>query len=420
MNKQIDKVAKFDISSFEFKEIIDEMTALMLVKVCTSGDNLHDFPFTDEALKEAAERSLRGKPIVAKFNKWQGDFGTHDPLEVAIGYFVENQQFKYVKNVDNTTSLFAYAVLWKMYASDEYNAFISKKENGEEAVKGVSMEIKINLWGEQGSWNGDYNKKEIKKFSFKGVTIVGDRYNPASPGANTEMVSFVKAKKKEIEKYFTVNADKINNNEDSHSFLEKYYSELGLSTKNFAKKEGEQMPDTEKEEVFEAKTEDVATENTEAEMAVEVEVETKTEDGEKAEESIVEVEKVEEEETESEDFKAKYEEMAVKVAELEACNGVYMAENESLKAYKSEKEESEKTFTIEETILKFAEILPKEVIEEYRNRIKDVAFSETTAFCNEIKARIVDFVDIKKDGAVNRMGIPLPPTAKKEKSNILY
>jgi hypothetical protein len=97
-----------------------------------------------------------------------------------------------------------------------------------------------------------------------------------------------------------------------------------------------------------------------------------------------------------------------------------MAENEALKAYRFEREENDKNFTIEETLAKFSDILPKEVIEEYRSRKEEVKYSEITAFCNEIKARIVDFVDVKKNVNPNRMAIGQPMGAKKQKSEFIF
>jgi hypothetical protein len=429
LNKPTEKFFSIDISNLEFKEFIDEETALMIVKVCSSGDNAHGFPFTKETMKEAAERSLRGKPIVAKYSSWQGDFEGHHELEVPIGYFIEHQQMQYLDNPDGTCSLFAYAVLWKTYASKEHEIFVQKKESGKAPTKGVSMEIKVNTWG--GEWNGDKSKTEIKKFSFMGVTILGDRYSPASPGAQVEMISFSKIKKKEVEKYFTENSDKIKNDKDSRSLLKKCYNELSLSTKNFVEKEGEVMPMPEETKVestenfdVDLKVSDPALED-EVKLSAEGEEEVKAavdpESEEKEEEETKEAEpESETEEPETEDFKAKYEEMVAKVEELQSCVDVYMSELETLRTYKAEKEESEKIFTIEETISKFSDILPADVIEEYRGRIKDIKYSEVTAFCNEIKARIVDFVDLKSDKNPNRMSVQIPPKPKKEKSEFLY
>jgi len=402
----LNKTIAFDISLFEFKEFIDDQTALMLIKVCSSGDNLHGYPFTKETLKEAAERSLKGKPIVGKFSIWRDDFEGHSPLEVPVGYFIEHQNFQYIDNPDGSCSLFAYAVLWKNYASKEYDIFLRQKEKGDSPTKGVSMEINVGKWSE--GWNGDMSKKEIKKFTFKGVTILGDRYTPASPGAQAEMVSFSKEKKKEVEKYFTENSDKINNAQDSQSLLGKYYKEFGLSTENFAEKEGEVMPEPEDgknvEELEDKKFEEKVSE------------EPATEVGMEEEPKAPEAPETEEEKEEPEDFKAKYEELMQKYANLETCNATYMAENESLKAYKFQREDNDKIMQIEETIVKYSDVLPKDIIEGYRNRIEGVKLEDVTSFCNEIKASVVDFVGIKQDKNINLMDIPsLHQEPKKEK-----
>lgn len=390
----MNKVLTFDISLFEFKEFIDDQTALMLVKVCSSGDNLHGFPFTKETMKEAAERSLKGKPIVGRFCTWKDDFAGHDPLEIPVGYIVEHQSFQYIDNEDGSCSLFAYAVLWKNYASKEYDLFVKQKERGQAPIKGVSMEIMVGMWSE--GWEGDVSKREIKKFSFKGVTILGDKYTPASPGSQAEMVSFSKTKKKEIEKYFTDNSDKINNIEDSRSLFGKYYGELGLS-KNLAEKEGKLMPETEDGK----NVEELETAEVEKDMSIESEINTEAE----IEKVETEEEEKREEEIEVEDFKAKYEEMMMKYSELEACNATYMAENTELKEYKFQREDNDKTMKIEETISKYSTVLPKDAIDGYRDRIKDVKFEDVTSFCNEIKASVVDFVGAKPDVVINRMAV---------------
>lgn len=402
---------KFDISEIKVQKILDHSTALVRLKVCTSGDNTHSLPFTGEALREAAESSLRGKPIVAKYNKWNKDFESHHPtLQIPLGYFIENQDFEYVENEDGTLSLFGYAVLWKSYAPDQYDVFVEKMAKGLPPTKPVSMEIYI-LDSKKG-WGDDSTKTEVLKFSFKGVTILGDRYNPASPGSYAEMVTFSKEKKKEVEQYFTVNADKI---KDSKPYLLKYYSELGLPTESFEEKEGEQV-------IEDLNTEEVVVTETEAEVAEEV-LETNSENfsEEEVSEDVAEEEK---EEEVAVDFEAKYNELCEKYAELEANyaklkddNSAYMSEVEELKEYKFAQQNAEKLSQIESTFATVSEFLPKEVISEYREKVDSVEFAEVATFCNAIKARVVDFVDFKDKNSENRMEIPdnTNPDTKKPK-----
>jgi hypothetical protein len=409
----------FEISNFEFQKFINDETALMRVLVCSSGDNLHSYPFTNETLKEAAERSLRGKPIVAKYNNFRDDFEGHSKLEIPIGYFVEHQEFEYQERADGTISLYAFAILWKNYAEKEYNVFVKQKDSGNEPIKGVSMEINANAWGEEGSWNGDTNKFEIKKFTFKGVTVLGDTYTPASPGAKAEMVSFTKLKNK-TEKYFTENSDKITQQKDSHSYISKTCKELGLSAKNFVEKEDEEMPLTDevKDEVVNAEAEVVntaenfedtstSTDVAEKEEVVEDAVKCEAEDDEQAEDDkeIDNPDGESEKDEDEEDYKFKCGEMAKEIDALKLSNDTYMCEIKELQQYKFERENADKNFAIEEALNKVSKILPKDVIEEYRTKASEVAFEDAVAFCNEIKARVVDFADFKKEEATNRMSI---------------
>ena len=391
----ISKAINFEISDFEFCKFLDEDTALTKVKVCSSGDNAHGFPFTAETLKEAAEASLKGKPIVAKFNERRQDFEGHSKLEVPIGYFVEHQDFVFEEE-DGKVSLFAYAILWKTYAPREYALFVRKKEIGADPIKGVSMEIKPLEWGEEGSWEGNFNKKEIKKFRFKGVTLLGDSYTPASPGANAQMISFTKLKNR-TEKYFTDTMVKIDKKTDNHSYIEKNMLDLGLSKTNFAKKEEEEMALNE-ENIIEAKEE-----ATFAETEVETVFETKEEEIVKEEEA--EVETNETENKEEENYEVKCQAMEKELADVKACNEVYMSKIKELEAYKFSREDADKNFTIEETIIKVSKLLPKNIIDEYREKAKEIDFSSVTGFCNEIKARVVDFADFAKEETPNKMAV---------------
>lgn len=393
----INKAINFEISDFEFCKFLDEDTALTKVKVCSSGDNAHNFPFTSETLREAAESSLRGKPIVAKFNERRQDFEGHSKLEVPVGYFVEHQDFVF-ENEGDKVSLFAYAILWKTYAPREYELFVRKRDIGAVPIKGVSMEIKPSEWGEDGSWGGDFKKKELKKFRFKGVTLLGDSYTPASAGANAQMISFTKLKNR-TEKYFTDTMVKIDKKTDNHSYIEKNMLDLGLSKTNFAKKEEEEMALNE-ENIIETK-EDTAF----AETEVEIVVEKKDEEISEKEEAEAEVETNETENKEEENYEVKCQAMEKELMEVKACNEVYMSKIKELEAYKFSREDTDKNFAIEETIVKVSKLLPKNIIEEYRERAKEIDFSNVTGFCNEIKARVVDFADFAKEETPNKMAV---------------
>lgn len=450
---------RFDVSELKLGKLLDDSTALLDIKVCTSGNNAHNLPFTKETMKNAAEKTLRGKPIVAEYSMWRGDIGTHTRPEESnrIGYFVENQDFRYVDNDDGTCSLYAYAILWKDYAPNEYMCIAE----GEQSTKGVSMEIRWNK--KRKGFEGNMELEEITDFSFKGVAILGDKYVPASKGANAQMVVFSEKVKETEMKYFS--DIKINNSkeaavdsakwsnpgrklygkilklanskslldeaylvvesgyEDSpssslkyphhsikngelvvniaglkaafsraeqqgivsgsvKSHLLKHYHELGLDTENFSQKEENQLEE-EKVMMAEDKPEDKKPENTEPEKKEENmscggddKMECKGHD---------------------EDYAKKIEEFEVKMAEANEKIKNYEAELEELRKYKKDREDADKNFAIEKTISEVMNIMPKEEIENFRSRIKDISFEQVEGFKNEIKARALDFA-VHNDG----------------------
>lgn len=431
--------------------MLDESTALLDIKVCTSGNNAHNLPFTKETMRNAAERTLRGKPIVAEYSMWHGDIGTHTKPEESnrIGYFVENQDFRYIDNEDGTSSLYAYAILWKDYAPNEYMCIAE----GSQSQKGVSMEIKWNK--KRKGFEGNMDLEEITDFSFKGVAILGDKYVPASKGANAQMIVFSEKVKETEMKYFS--DIKINNSkeaamdsgkwsnpgrklygkilklanskslldeaylvvesgyEDSPSSSLKYphhsikngelvvniaglkaafsraeqqgivsgnvkkhllrhYHELGLDTENFSEKEENQL---EEEKVMMAEGKD-KTENSE----IEKKEENMSCDGDKNMECG---------ESHDEEYAKKIEEFEARMAEANEKIKNYEAELEELRKYKKDREDADKNFAIEQTISEVMNIMPKEEIESFRSRIKDISFEQVDGFKNEIKARALDF-----------------------------
>jgi len=148
------------------------------------------------------------------------------------------------------------------------------------------------------------------------------------------------------------------------------------------------------------------------------EVEKETADS--TEEEKEEVKEEAEEKEETEEFKCG--EMALEIEtlkaenmELKATNETYMCELEDLRKFQATKLNEEKLLKIEEVFSQVSELLPKEVISEYRGRIAEVEFSEVNSFCNEIKSRVVDFVDLKTSKPENRYQIITPREEPKKK-----
>lgn len=471
----MDNLIRFDISSVKFSKLLDESTALLDLQVCTSGNNAHNLPFTKETMIRAAEKTLRGKPIVAEYSMWRGDIGTHTRPEESnrIGYIVENQDFRYVDNSDGTCSLCAYAILWKDYAPNEYMCIAE----GNHSTKGVSMEIRWNK--KKQGFEGNMDLEEITDFSFRGVAILGDKYVPASAGSNAHMVVFSEKVKETEMKYFANNSIKVNNSKDAavnssswsnpgrklygkilkatnskslldeaylvvesgyedspssslkyphhsikngelvvniaglkaafsraeqqgivsgsvKSHLLKHYRELGLDTENFTQKEEKNLEEDKKEKVM--MSED--TEQKEENMAKDSE-DSKAE----SENMTCGSGKNMEDDDNDEDYAKKMAEFEEKMKEKDEKIKNYEAELESLRKYKKEREDADKNFAIESVIADVIDIMPKEEIENFRSRAKDISFEQVEGFKNEIKARALDFAVNNDNKYENRMAV---------------
>ena len=51
----MNNILNFNVEHFKFERLHDDDTALLKIKVCSSGMYLHEMPFTDETLKRADE-----------------------------------------------------------------------------------------------------------------------------------------------------------------------------------------------------------------------------------------------------------------------------------------------------------------------------------------------------------------------------
>lgn len=369
------QVLKFT-EGFSVEKILDDTTALLKIKVCSSGNNAHELFIENEALYDATQ-SILGKPVVAKYNKWTQDAMGHEDEEVPIGFILCNQEPTYVQEEDGSISLIVYAILWKAYFPEMFNLFLEKKENGEDPLKKVSMEIYLN------EIELDENDQtHVTKFRYKGVTMLGDEYTPACELAHAEMVTFAqRAKKAE----FLFSKEMVRKNKLR---TKKEGDDIKLSQKNFEEKAVEEKKvemaapvkdekvsmeapvADEKETPEEAATETPKDEEKEAEMACKAEMST--------EETV--------------DYQCKFETLEKEFAALKEENDALKEKNKNFEAKIAEKDEAEKKFAIEQTLVRFESKLTKEQTETFRERSKEISPSDTNAFCNEIKAFVADIV----------------------------
>lgn len=183
-----------------------------------SGQNSNKSEISDEAVEEAKE-TLANVPILAYIKRdddgeaidfdqhnvitkiVQGENG-HDVkqfyLERPIGVIPETNNYR-IEEIDGMNHVVVDGYIWKNYANEGYDLIA---ESGE---KGVSMEISVED-GEKDKNSGYY---KIKKYSYLGVTVLGDDVPPAmgdtckleTYSSNQEFQFAMEELNKEVKKY---------------------------------------------------------------------------------------------------------------------------------------------------------------------------------------------------------------------------
>ena len=207
------KIISFEkkLSDFEFEDYLNEDLALLKVFIVDDRPNKHNLGLSFDSIKEASP-TLKGKAIVAKYNSFINDAEGHEENESPIGYF-PNQDFMFTDDEDGYHSMYGYAVLFKSYCPEVYNLFVDKVNTNNNAIKNVSMEIRV--LENSIKYENDVEQEIIDKFSFKGVTILGDKHNPAIPMAHAQMIEFSEKIKEIDSKYFSINSIKIDNSKEN-------------------------------------------------------------------------------------------------------------------------------------------------------------------------------------------------------------
>ena len=372
-----------------FERLLDDTTALLRVKVCSSRENAHDLYIEDEALRNSAS-SILGKPIVAKYDRWTRDVKGHEEDEIPIGYVIDNQEPEIIEEESGALSLMVYAILWKEYVPEVFELFVEKSENGDAPIKTVSMEIYLTDVAVD-----DENNARILAFRYKGVTLLGDDYTPACELAQAEMVAFAK-KAEQAEALFSIEMARKNNDieekEDEMKSKEKEIFEAPVE----AEKEAE-MAIPEDDVAMEAPP--AGDETKEDETAEEAKEDPKDEADMGCKQDMAVEEPV--------DYQKKFEDLEKEFAELKCAKEALEVKCSEFESKFAEAAESEKTFAIEQVLMKFEAKLTKEQVADFKERAKAVKPEDTNAFCNEIKAFVADIIveTTEAEFTENKMGI---------------
>lgn len=331
MNETIKQFSINDVNLFKDDDSAD--FALAEIYFLSDGNNAQNCPIPTEVLKRDAKTVL-GKFVVAKFDKWVGDVTSHDTEEVIIGYVPMESEVRFVEK-DGRTFAVCNAIISKIYATEVYTLF--KEEN----YRSVSSEFSCS----QPNAN-EMGEGEVDSLIIRGITVLGRSVKPAILGANMQMKKF---SEKEADEYYS----SLNN--PLKKFADERNKKLNGKTykvnKTELKDKEDKMSDIkEKEDVVMAQEE-----------------ETKVDDKEK------EVEK---------------KEMSAKEEKEMGCDKAMSDEEESKDEVKEDKEEDSKEDEKEEKSMseQAKEFAESETDKEYIGKM----------FSQELKGMVSEILELKK------------------------
>ena len=163
-----------DIQSVATEESVE--FAIAKIAVLSTKPNSHKINITKEILKRDG-KSILGKWVVADFNGT--DATTHTNQEKIVGIIPSDQELEFVENEDGSVTMFAEAVISKIYATEVYNLFKSHNFRNVSVEMGTADDEEL----EDGSI-------DISGLCIYGVTILGLSVGGSCPDANMSIVRF--------------------------------------------------------------------------------------------------------------------------------------------------------------------------------------------------------------------------------------
>lgn len=199
----MEQLIKFDgnITNSYLEQYPDDEFCVVELDFIGTNENSHHLYFSDEVLRKYADTIL-GKWIVADTTPIV-DCDSHTEAEHIVGKVPTNQSIKFVEK-DGYTRATCFGVISKVYAKDFCQMFNEQNTN-----KSVSIEFKAI------TANNDSMNDTIIEFKIFGVTVLGNKYNPSSPGSN---IDFIRFSEQDADEYF-------NNTHLENSALQKYVKE---------------------------------------------------------------------------------------------------------------------------------------------------------------------------------------------------
>ena len=143
--------------------------------------NSHGLVISEEVLRKCAD-TIKGKWLVCKVNPYTGDGEGHHPSEGICGRIPENQDIRFEYDKDGYLLAICDFVISKIYAEDVYNMFRYNDNRRSVSVEMLTVGTELE--------NGEVDNDLVSNFCIVGLTVLGKRINPSSPGANAKLVKF--------------------------------------------------------------------------------------------------------------------------------------------------------------------------------------------------------------------------------------
>ncbi len=143
--------------------------------------NTHGLVISEEVLRKCAD-TIKGKWLVCKVNPYTGDGEGHSIEECISGRIPKNQDIRFEYDKDGYLLAICDFVISKIYAEDVYNMFKYNDNRRSVSVEMLTVGTELE--------NGEVDNNLVSNFCIVGLTVLGKKINPSSPGANAKLVKF--------------------------------------------------------------------------------------------------------------------------------------------------------------------------------------------------------------------------------------
>lgn len=176
---------KENVKQFSIDDIQEVATdesvefAIARIAALSTRPNSHKVNITEEILRRDGI-SVRGKWIIAEYDKWKGDVTTHTHNTNIVGIVPQDAKIDFVTTDDGYVVMYVDAIISKLYATDFYRMFRDGVNR-----RAVSVEM---------ATSNDYElpdgSTDIDGLNIYSICVLGQKINGSCPDANMKITKF--------------------------------------------------------------------------------------------------------------------------------------------------------------------------------------------------------------------------------------